>query len=1408
MASPSRGLPPATEGGYFMCGINGCILTEHHAGTCAIPFLERKRSRTEKEAESNGDESKLCQEASPEETVTREAEATAPAASSVDNASNADTSSNADANEARRTTGRKITGPVRLGLDDGWANEPAKKWSTQAMPGAIPADELTGANAAPAGRGRCPSSLLPPKKASMSATDAAAAHTGGVVVGGSYEREGKTPAGASRALSRQASTGSATGSASGGASADAARRSFRTVQVPVRLGLNDDWSEASASKWTSSESQVGAPVLTSAEDVVSVRFRLHGAAYGPPTTTPLPLVQTASAATTKKGVTNPTSPLSDKGPGSLLLRNARRVLEEYQSLEQARQGGQAEAQGELVDEIAHRGADETIDEPSGSIDETGSIDDPSGDEAPTSADERRIERAAKDGQAALLETALEKQQRKQQRLRAKEQRKRQRQQLRKHQAREDAATAARHGAAGGSFAPDTAPYGSVPTAEARVVSGVVESARLALWREQGAQHGANEGAVLPALKRTKSRDMGAPLIRYPPPAAAPPAPAPPAPSRWARPPTASNHLQWHTPRALGTALAHTSQVLAPVTAPLPAPQPTYAAPQPAYPPPQPAYPPPQPMYAPPQQAFAPPQQGYAPQQQAYATMQPTYAPAQQGYAAPQQAYAAMQPTFAPQQAYAPGRGAVMGMCAAPPIPYAPVTLLPYSVAPSAHATYAVPRVAQHGALPRVAQHGASSYGATWADGGLGGAHDGGLGGAHDGGAQGGGLGGAQDGGAHDGGAQDGGAQDGGEQAKSVERERVEVHDAAASMLALFACGAAVDGAAAADASHAGSLERRPEHLHAPHRSHAPSHAESPTGEVHAGAQGGAPSHARMGSHSHSQNEVHAGAQGGAPSHARMGSHSHSQKSTQPPPLTADEVRAFAAAERIGLMLSSSSKSSCETGFKGGSKDRGLCKVQTSETGKLRHLPSAELGTYQTPEEAAMCYARHATPANVHLTQALPAAKYPASASAADLGDQTQRPSTVASAVASESDACEGSPQAPPSSPLAPHQFGSYGVFMGPPNGSSMAHEARHAVAMGLPQHHPGWTGYEPPPRSMQPSMQPSIQPSIQPSMQPCPPIGSSVGHEVRHEAAPQYALFPPNPFVNGLESQEQMGRAVMGTFTAVADPRESLSQPPPQAMQAMQQGGATTLAPLSSSCSERVDAVFTAAYAVAGAANAIAAARQYSKPYGTSAPAAPATAPAQAAARYRWEPVQLQPAAVPGAIKRPRGRPPKEKKSVERVAVEAAAAAAAANAVAASMQHTASSMQHTVSAQHYEQLQAQHYKQPQPQPQYQQHQSEPQYQQQQQFQQYQQYQQQQTQLQQLRQQQQQQQQAPPMSSFAPFGNGVPPSVSSFAPFSNGAAPPPASTFSPFSNGVAPPMASSLAPCCNGTGGSSESVWRG
>ena len=34
-----------TEHGYYMCGVNGCVLEEHHRGACAIPVLG-KRSRT------------------------------------------------------------------------------------------------------------------------------------------------------------------------------------------------------------------------------------------------------------------------------------------------------------------------------------------------------------------------------------------------------------------------------------------------------------------------------------------------------------------------------------------------------------------------------------------------------------------------------------------------------------------------------------------------------------------------------------------------------------------------------------------------------------------------------------------------------------------------------------------------------------------------------------------------------------------------------------------------------------------------------------------------------------------------------------------------------------------------------------------------------------------------------------------------------------------------------------------------------------------------------------------------------------------------------------------------------------------------------------------------------------------
>jgi hypothetical protein len=70
---------------------------------------------------------------------------------------------------------------------------------------------------------------------------------------------------------------------------------------------------------------------------------------------------------------------------------------------------------------------------------------------------------------------------------------------------------------------------------------------------------------------------------------------------------------------------------------------------------------------------------------------------------------------------------------------------------------------------------------------------------------------------------------------------------------------------------------------------------------------------------------------------------------QPQPLTADEARAAAAAEGLELMPSSRS----ETGFKGVRKDNGKFAAQIRENGKQRHL-----GLFATPEEAALCYARH------------------------------------------------------------------------------------------------------------------------------------------------------------------------------------------------------------------------------------------------------------------------------------------------------------------------------------------------------------------------------------------------------------------------------------------------------------------
>jgi hypothetical protein len=72
--------------------------------------------------------------------------------------------------------------------------------------------------------------------------------------------------------------------------------------------------------------------------------------------------------------------------------------------------------------------------------------------------------------------------------------------------------------------------------------------------------------------------------------------------------------------------------------------------------------------------------------------------------------------------------------------------------------------------------------------------------------------------------------------------------------------------------------------------------------------------------------------------------------TLPQPLTADEARAAAAAEGLELVLSSYG----ETGFKGVCKHHGKYMGRIKENGKARHL-----GFFATPEEAALCYARHA-----------------------------------------------------------------------------------------------------------------------------------------------------------------------------------------------------------------------------------------------------------------------------------------------------------------------------------------------------------------------------------------------------------------------------------------------------------------
>jgi hypothetical protein len=69
----------------------------------------------------------------------------------------------------------------------------------------------------------------------------------------------------------------------------------------------------------------------------------------------------------------------------------------------------------------------------------------------------------------------------------------------------------------------------------------------------------------------------------------------------------------------------------------------------------------------------------------------------------------------------------------------------------------------------------------------------------------------------------------------------------------------------------------------------------------------------------------------------------------PQPLTANEARAAAAAEGLELVPSSSS----ETGFKSVYKSGAKYEASFNDTRKKRYL-----GMFATPEEAALCYARH------------------------------------------------------------------------------------------------------------------------------------------------------------------------------------------------------------------------------------------------------------------------------------------------------------------------------------------------------------------------------------------------------------------------------------------------------------------
>ena len=83
--------------------------------------------------------------------------------------------------------------------------------------------------------------------------------------------------------------------------------------------------------------------------------------------------------------------------------------------------------------------------------------------------------------------------------------------------------------------------------------------------------------------------------------------------------------------------------------------------------------------------------------------------------------------------------------------------------------------------------------------------------------------------------------------------------------------------------------------------------------------------------------------------ARAAAEAAGARGEGPQPLTVAEARATAAAEGLELVPSWSNV----TGFKAVAKNGGKYQAKVKKDGKMRHL-----GIYNTPVEAALCYARH------------------------------------------------------------------------------------------------------------------------------------------------------------------------------------------------------------------------------------------------------------------------------------------------------------------------------------------------------------------------------------------------------------------------------------------------------------------